>query len=234
MGRRLKGRGSGPVVKPWARWSSTPRCSATRRSSPIPRTSGRSSPWPTRRSGTWARTRRTRSPRPHAVGMVVKEVSAEPSNWRARESLDAYLKRHGVAGISGIDTRKLVRHLRINGSQMGVISTEGTSAAALVERARTAERDGGAGPGHRHLHQGGLRLRPAHAERARREGRAGEAHALRDRRHRLRPQALHAAATWWTRAAGSRWSLRTPPRRRSSPASPRASSWPTAPATPRR
>ena len=67
------------------------------------------------------------STRPHAVGMVVKEVSAEASNWRSQESLDAYLKRHGVAGISGLDTRKLVRHLRINGAQMGVISTEGTS-----------------------------------------------------------------------------------------------------------
>lgn len=76
--------------------------------------------------------------KPHAVGMVVRQQSEEASNWRASESLDAYLQRHGVAGIHGLDTRRLVRHLRTHGAQMGVISTEGTSAQALVERARSA------------------------------------------------------------------------------------------------
>jgi carbamoyl-phosphate synthase small subunit len=77
------------------------------------------------------------SDRPHAVGMVVRSYS-EPSNWRAQESLDAYLGRTGVAGIQGLDTRKLVRHLRTFGAQMGVSSTDGTSPKALVERARMA------------------------------------------------------------------------------------------------
>jgi len=76
--------------------------------------------------------------RPHAVGMVVRHFSPEPSNWRSREPLDAYLARHGVAGIEGLDTRKLVRHLRTHGSQMGVISTEAVKPPALVERARSA------------------------------------------------------------------------------------------------
>ena len=77
------------------------------------------------------------SVQPHAVGMVVRHHN-EPSNWRAEESLSAYLAKHGVTGISGIDTRKLVRHLRIHGAQMGVVSTETLSHAALVERARSA------------------------------------------------------------------------------------------------
>ena len=77
------------------------------------------------------------SERPHAVGMVVREFS-EPSNWRSTESLDAYLARFGVAGIHGLDTRKLVRHLRTHGAQPGVLSTDELSAAALVERARNA------------------------------------------------------------------------------------------------
>jgi carbamoyl-phosphate synthase small subunit len=77
------------------------------------------------------------SSRPHAVGMVVKEVSP-PSNWRSEGSLDAYLRRWGVAGIEGLDTRRLVRHLRVHGSQMGVLSTGQHSAQALVERARSA------------------------------------------------------------------------------------------------
>ncbi|MBN1209424.1 MAG: glutamine-hydrolyzing carbamoyl-phosphate synthase small subunit [Myxococcaceae bacterium] len=75
---------------------------------------------------------------PHAVGMVVRSYSVQPSNWRSQETLDAYLKRHGVAGIHGLDTRRLVRHLRTHGAQMGIISTENHSAAALVERARSA------------------------------------------------------------------------------------------------
>jgi carbamoyl-phosphate synthase small subunit len=74
---------------------------------------------------------------PHAVGMVVRSFS-EPSNWRSQETLDAYLRRHGVTGIQGVDTRRLVRHLRTHGAQMGVISAEAHSTAALVERARTA------------------------------------------------------------------------------------------------
>jgi carbamoyl-phosphate synthase small subunit len=74
---------------------------------------------------------------PQAVGMVVRNYS-EPSNWRSKESLSAYLARSRVCGITGIDTRRLVRHLRTHGAQMGVISTEAHSPKALVERARAA------------------------------------------------------------------------------------------------
>jgi len=77
------------------------------------------------------------SERPHAVGMVVREFS-EPSNWRSKASLDQYLAKWGVAGIDGLDTRKLVRHLRTNGSQMGIVSTEKVSHGALVEKAKAA------------------------------------------------------------------------------------------------
>ncbi len=78
------------------------------------------------------------SARPHAVGMVVRSLSEAPSNWRAEQSLDSYLKAAGVVGIAGLDTRRLVRHLRTHGAQMGVVSSEGHSAPALVERARRA------------------------------------------------------------------------------------------------
>ncbi|HZH75054.1 MAG TPA: glutamine-hydrolyzing carbamoyl-phosphate synthase small subunit, partial [Archangium sp.] len=71
-------------------------------------------------------------------GMVVRNSTPQQSNWRAQESLDAYLKRHGIVGIEGLDTRRLVRHVRTHGAQMGVISTEGHSPTALVERARAA------------------------------------------------------------------------------------------------
>ncbi len=78
------------------------------------------------------------SARPHAVGMVVRNVSETPSSWRAQQSLDEYLRGFDVVGIAGLDTRKLVRHLRTHGAQMGVVSSEGHSASALVERARQA------------------------------------------------------------------------------------------------
>lgn len=75
--------------------------------------------------------------RPHAVGMAVRELS-EPSNWRSTEALAPYLARFGVGGIEGLDTRRLVRHVRIHGAQMGVVSTGGASSAALAEKARAA------------------------------------------------------------------------------------------------
>jgi carbamoyl-phosphate synthase small subunit len=77
------------------------------------------------------------SERPHAVGMVVRHYT-EPSNWRAESTLSEYLAKNELAGITGLDTRKLVRHLRMHGSQMGVISTEALTVPALVERARGA------------------------------------------------------------------------------------------------
>jgi carbamoyl-phosphate synthase small subunit len=80
------------------------------------------------------------STRPVLSGFVVKELFQHPSNWRARETLDAYLKRHGVPGIAGLDTRALVRRIRQTGFQTGVLSTDPDflDERALVERARAA------------------------------------------------------------------------------------------------
>lgn len=55
---------------------------------------------------------------------IVREVSSLASNWRCSESLPSYLAKNGVPGIEGIDTRALTRKLRIDGSMMGIISTE--------------------------------------------------------------------------------------------------------------
>jgi carbamoyl-phosphate synthase small subunit len=71
----------------------------------------------------------------HATGFIVRHHAEVPSNFRCDRSLDAYLKDHRVVGISGIDTRRLTKHLRTVGAQMGVISTTG-SAAELVDKAR--------------------------------------------------------------------------------------------------
>lgn len=74
---------------------------------------------------------------PKVAGMVVRALS-QPSNWRAREPLDAYLARHHIAGIEGIDTRKLVRHLRTHGAQAAVLSRSEDPLEVLAARARAA------------------------------------------------------------------------------------------------
>jgi len=76
--------------------------------------------------------------RPQPVGMVVRSLTKEASNWRAREELDEYLKKNAIAGIDGVDTRSLVRHLRTQGAQMGIISSEAIRPSALVEKAASA------------------------------------------------------------------------------------------------
>lgn len=57
-----------------------------------------------------------------ASGFVVKEESSFPSNYRSQGSLGDYLKKSGVPGLSGIDTRKLVRHIRDHGAMPAVLS----------------------------------------------------------------------------------------------------------------
>src|SRR5919199_6258089 len=56
------------------------------------------------------------SRRPFCRGVIVRELTRRPSNWRASEDLDTYLRRHGVSGMSGVDTRRLTRHIREAGS----------------------------------------------------------------------------------------------------------------------
>lgn len=55
------------------------------------------------------------SKRVWVAGYVVRQPSPNVSNWRANDSLDDELKGDGIVGISNIDTRKLVRHLRSAG-----------------------------------------------------------------------------------------------------------------------
>src|SRR3954465_8327853 len=75
------------------------------------------------------------SSKPHLAGFIVKEFAQRPSNFRAEESLAAYLKRHGIVGLAGIDTRSLVRRLRTRGAMKGVVSTTDFDDASLVKKA---------------------------------------------------------------------------------------------------
>src|SRR5438067_10267181 len=72
------------------------------------------------------------SRRPQVEGFIVRELARAPSNYRSNRTLDSYLAEHGVIGLEGIDTRVLVRRLRVRGTMTGILSTEDLDDASLV------------------------------------------------------------------------------------------------------
>ena len=70
-----------------------------------------------------------------AAGFVVRELSELASNWRAEETMGAFLTRHGVVAIEGVDTRRLTRHIREAGAMRAVLSTVDLDPASLVAKA---------------------------------------------------------------------------------------------------
>jgi carbamoyl-phosphate synthase small subunit len=90
--------------------------------------------------------------RPWCRGVVVRELTSRPSNWRATGSLEDMLLRHGIPGIAGVDTRRLTRHLRDDGAMGCAFGTAseatllaaaqaepGTTGCDLVSQVTTAE-----------------------------------------------------------------------------------------------
>jgi carbamoyl-phosphate synthase small subunit len=59
---------------------------------------------------------------PHALGMIVREDPTAPSNFRAMENLDGWMKRHTRIGLAGVDTRALTRRIRSGGAPNGVVA----------------------------------------------------------------------------------------------------------------
>ena len=74
--------------------------------------------------------------RPHCRGVIVRDLARRRSSWRSDEDLDAFLRRHGIAGIAGIDTRRLTRHLRDHGALPGAF---GTADEVTLKEAALAE-----------------------------------------------------------------------------------------------
>ncbi len=73
---------------------------------------------------------------PHVRGVIARQLAPVASNWRMEATLESWLQSHNVVGISGVDTRSLVRHLRDGGAINGAISTDGTSPQQLLEQVR--------------------------------------------------------------------------------------------------
>src|SRR5262249_42123754 len=78
------------------------------------------------------------SRKPQVEGFVVRELSRIPSNFRSHCSLQDYLAENRILGLEGIDTRALVRRLRVRGTMTGVLSTTELDDAALVQKALTS------------------------------------------------------------------------------------------------
>ena len=76
----------------------------------------------------------TESRKVFARGFIVKENCPYPSNWRNNGSLDDYLKKNNVIGLGGIDTRKLVKHIRTEGAMRGIISSSAFSISKLRKK----------------------------------------------------------------------------------------------------
>ena len=80
------------------------------------------------------------------AGYVVRDLSPAPSNWRASTALPDEMKRQGVVGIAGVDTRALTRHLRTAGAmRCGIFSGEPVrDTDFLVEQVRSQPEMAGA------------------------------------------------------------------------------------------
>ncbi len=73
---------------------------------------------------------------PMVAGFIVRSFTRRHSNRQADESLDEFMRRYGLVGIAGVDTRALVRHIRNEGVMNAVISSDELDDEVLLERAR--------------------------------------------------------------------------------------------------
>ena len=74
------------------------------------------------------------SARPRCRGVIVRDLARRASSWRATGTLEDFLCRHDVPGITGIDTRRLTRHIRDAGAMPGAFGT--ADEATLLAAAR--------------------------------------------------------------------------------------------------
>jgi len=80
---------------------------------------------------------------PFCRGIIVRDLTVRPSNWRAEGDLDGFLRAEGVPGLSGIDTRRLTRHIREAGAMPAAFGTadETTLKAAAIAEPPTDGQD---------------------------------------------------------------------------------------------
>lgn len=73
----------------------------------------------------------------YASGLIIRDLSPVVSSWRSEEALDAYLERHNIVGLAGIDTRSLTRLLREKGAMKGcVVAGDNIDVEAAIAAAK--------------------------------------------------------------------------------------------------
>ena len=68
------------------------------------------------------------SSRPFCRGVIIRDLARRRSNWRSDNDFDLFLRQHGIAGLAGVDTRRLTRHIRDAGAMCGAFGTAGEGA----------------------------------------------------------------------------------------------------------
>jgi len=83
------------------------------------------------------------STRPHARGMIVRDLAVHASNWQSTGTLETWMVDHRIPGIAGVDTRRLTRHLRDAGAVPGAFGSAdvATLRAAAIADGGTVGRD---------------------------------------------------------------------------------------------
>ena len=76
---------------------------------------------------------------PAVFGFVVKDLCDTPSNWRARESLDHFLKKEHIPGIYDVDTRAITRKLRNYGTMKATMADADADVDAIVKQLKEAD-----------------------------------------------------------------------------------------------
>ena len=61
---------------------------------------------------------------PAARGCILRDDVTDPSNYRSKQHLENWLRSNNLIGITGVDTRRLVRLIRTKGAPNGVIAHE--------------------------------------------------------------------------------------------------------------
>ncbi len=79
--------------------------------------------------------------RPSISGLIVRQYCDEPSNFRCGETLSETMKRYDITGISGIDTRKLARHIRDYGSCKAVIVSYDEDTQSALDKLKETDLD---------------------------------------------------------------------------------------------
>jgi carbamoyl-phosphate synthase small subunit len=81
--------------------------------------------------------------RPRCRGVIIRDLARRRSNWRSEGSLDDFLRHHGIAGLAGIDTRRLTRHIREMGAMPAAFGSadEATLKQAAIDEPGTDGKD---------------------------------------------------------------------------------------------